>query len=354
MIKHPAYTARPVDCFQTGFTMLELMVSVTISFFIILAVSNIFIANQQTLVAQSGNAMMTDNGRIGLAVIGRLLKQSGYCDEASFNSTDASGNWVIPCNHINTSAASGSVGSDAYTQVSLAAAAAATIASGSSSFTLSNGSSASLSAMGQNSDTLTISYITGPQSTSYTGMPDCLGNPSPAASNVIVTNTFKIKVQGVGSGSNPQVIRPQLWCDVSWSDINGNALSSSLTSSLVSSGVVAENIERIGVLLGVDSGSDGVPDYYTPPGSSISMSKVYAVRVVLLARQDPVYNQARAEAFSGATFNMFGANYGATVGSTDNSWVKPLASGTVACSVSNPCWARRLYDSTFVLRNRMP
>lgn len=354
MIKHPAAAARHAQRVQAGFTMLELMVSVTISFFILLAVSNIFIANQQTLTAQSGNALMTDNGRIGLAVIGRLLKQSGYCDEASYSSTNASGNWVIPCNHINNSAASGSTGSDAYSQISLSASAGVSIASGTSSFTLSNGGSASLSAMGQNSDTLTISYITGPQSTSYTGMPDCLGNPSPAASNVIVTNAFKIKVQGVGTGSNPQVVRPQLWCDVSWSDINGNALSSSLTSSLVSSGVVAENIERIGVLLGVDSGSDSMTDYYAPPSSSISMNKVYAVRVVLLARQDPVYNQVRAEAFGGATFNMFGANFGATVGSTDNSWVKPLASGTVACSVSNPCWPRRLYDSTFVLRNRMP
>jgi prepilin-type N-terminal cleavage/methylation domain-containing protein len=350
MIKHSVRAARSAQGSQAGFTMLELMVSITISLFILLAVSNIFIANQQTLTAQSGNALMTDNGRIGLAVIGRLLKQSGYCDEASYSNTDASGNWVIPCRHINNAAASGSAGSDAYSQISLVASAGVAIASASTSFTLSNGSSASLSAMGQNSDTLSISYITGPQAASYTGMPDCLGNPTPAASNVIVTNTFYIKVQGVGTGSNPQVIRPQLMCNVSWTDINGNALSSSLTSSLVSSGVVAENIERIGVLLGVDSGSDGVPDYYAPPDSSISMSKVYAVRVVLLARQDPVYNQTRA---STTTFNMFGASYGATVGSGDNSWVAPLASGTVACSVSNPCWARRLYDSTFVLRNRM-
>ena len=339
---------------SAGFTMLELMVSVTISFFIILAVSNIFIANQQTLTAQSGNALMTDNGRIGLAVIGRLLKQSGYCDEASYSATDASGNWVIPCNHINATASAGSAGSDAYSQISLAASPAVAIASGSSSFTLSNGSTASLSAMGQYSDTLTISYISGPQSTSYTAMPDCLGNPSPAASNVIVSNTFYIQVQGVGTGSSPQVIRPQLMCKVSWTDINGNALSSSLTSSLVSSGVVAENIERIGVLLGVDSASDGMPDYYAPPSSTISMNKVYAVRVVLLARQDPVYNQVRAESYGGSNFNMFGNSYGATVSTTDNSWVKPLAASSVACSTSNPCWARRLYDSTFVLRNRMP
>lgn len=353
MSKHSVSALHGGGRFQAGFTMLELMVSVTISFFILLAVTNIFIANQQTLAAQSGNALMTDNGRIGLAVIGRLLKQSGYCDEAAYSNTNASGNWVVPCNHINSAAASGSAGSDGFSQISLSASAAVSIASGTSSFTLNNGNSTSLSAMGQKSDELTISYITGPQASSNTAMPDCLGNPSPAASNVIVTNRFYIKVQGVGTGSSPQVVRPQLMCDVSWTDINGNALSSALTSSLVASGIVAENIERIGVLLGVDSASDGQPDYYTPPSASISMNKVYAVRVVLLARQDPVYNQARAEAFGGTTFNMFGSNYGATVSSSDNSWVAPLASGTVACSVSNPCWARRLYDSTFVLRNRM-
>jgi Tfp pilus assembly protein PilW len=235
MSKHPVFAhAMRV---QAGFTMLELMVSVTISFFILLAVTNIFIANQQTLTAQSGNALMTDNGRIGLAVIGRLLKQSGYCDEASYSNTNASGNWVVPCNHINSAAASGSAGSDGFSQISLSASAAVSIASGTSSFTLSNGNSTSLSAMGQKSDTLTISYITGPQASSNTAMPDCLGNPSPAASNVIVTNRFYIKVQGVGTGSSPQVVRPQLMCDVSWTDINGNALSSALTSSLVSSGL---------------------------------------------------------------------------------------------------------------------
>jgi Tfp pilus assembly protein PilW len=103
MSKHPVF-ARAMRFRRAS--MLELMVSVTISFFILLAVTNIFIANQQTLVAQSGNALMTDNGRIGLAVIGRLLKQSGYCDEASYSNTNASGNWVVPCNHINSAAAS--------------------------------------------------------------------------------------------------------------------------------------------------------------------------------------------------------------------------------------------------------
>jgi prepilin-type N-terminal cleavage/methylation domain-containing protein len=145
MSKHPVFAAR----YQAGFTMLELMVSVTISFFILLAVTNIFIANQQTLVAQSGNALMTDNGRIGLAVIGRLLKQSGYCDEAAYSNTNASGNWVVPCNHINSAAASGSAGSDGFSQISLSASAAVSIASGTSSFTLSNGNSTSLSAMGR-------------------------------------------------------------------------------------------------------------------------------------------------------------------------------------------------------------
>ncbi|MGR2663604.1 MULTISPECIES: PilW family protein [Chromobacterium] len=308
---------------QLGLTLIELMIAITIGLMVSLAVASLYLSNQQTNKAQAGHAQMQDNGRFAMAQIGRLVRQAGFYDilGGTFSasgtwtvSMDASGNWAIP--------------SLQASQV-LSASNDVTV----TSFNASN----ALSVLnGVKSDQFTITFMTGPQASTGNATPDCLGN-SVTSKNTIVSNRFYIDVNTISG-----VTRPSLMCDVLW---NGVAPS----GSNLATGVVADNIERIQILLGVDSTGDGVADQFSPPSASIDMTQVVAMRVALLARTDPVYGQLRAEP---AAFNMFGSNY--VVGTDTGSVVNPLASSTVACVAATPCWSRRVFESTFTLRNRIP
>lgn len=306
---------------QIGLTMVELMVAMTIGLIVTFAVTSLYVSNQTTGRAQSGHAQMQDNARFAMGQIGRIVKQAGYYDAlgGTFNAsgtynpapTDASGNFSSPSIQA----------SDVVAAVNDAAV---------SSFTASNG----LSILnGVTSDEFTIGFLTGPQASSGNAMPDCLGN-SVTVANTLVKNRFYISANTIGG-----VTRPTLMCDVTW---NGVAPS----SPNLSSGPVADNIERLQVLLGVDSDGDGVPDSYVPPGSGVTMSQVVAMRIALLARTDPVYGQNRAEP---ASFNMFGSNYAGT--NDSGTTVSPLSTST-NCTAAAPCWTRRVFESTFSLRNR--
>lgn len=306
---------------QTGLTMVELMVAMTIGLIVTFAVTSLYVSNQRTGKAQSGHAQMQDNARFAMAQIGRIVKQAGYYDAlgGTFNAsgvynpapTDASGNFSSPsisASNVITAANDGAV----------------------SGFTASNG----LAILnGVTSDEFTIGFLTGPQASTGNAMPDCLGN-SVTVANTLVKNRFYIGINTIGG-----VTRPTLMCDVTW---NGAAP----TGSNLSTGPVADNIERLQILLGVDSDGDGVPNSYVPPGSGVTMSKVVAMRIALLARTDPVYSQNRAEA---ASFNMFGSNYAGT--NDSGTTVSPLSTST-NCTASAPCWTRRVFESTFSLRNR--
>ncbi|WP_199052219.1 PilW family protein [Aquitalea sp. ASV15] len=306
---------------QSGLTMVELMVAITIGLIVTFAVTSLYVSNQSTSKAQSGHAQMQDNARYAMAQIGRIVKQAGYYDAlgGTFNASgvynptpiDASGNFSSPSIQA----------SDVLAAVNDVAV---------SGFTASNG----LAILnGVTSDEFTIGFLTGPQASSGNAMPDCLGN-SVTVANTLVKNRFYISVNTIGG-----VTRPTLMCDVTW---NG----SSPSSPNLSTGPIADNIERLQILLGVDSDGDGVPNSYLPPSSSVNMSQVVAMRIALLARTDPVYSQNRAEP---ASFNMFGSNYAGT--NDSGSIVSPLSTST-SCIASAPCWTRRVFESTFSLRNR--
>ncbi len=306
---------------ELGLTLVELMVAITIGLVITFAVTSLYISNQQTYKAQTGNAQMQDNARFAMAQVGRIIKQAGYYDVLGGVTFDASGSYSMPTD---------ASGNYAYNTIQASDVVAASNDVTVSNFNASNG----LAILnGTTADQLTLAFKTGPQAATGNAMPDCLGN-SVTAANMLVKNRFYIDVNTTGG-----VTRPALKCDVTW---NGAAP----TGTNLSTGVVADNIERLQILMGVDSGSDGMPDMYLSPAAVADMTKVISIRIALLARTDPVYSQNRAEP---ATFNMFGANY--TPSNDSGTIVTPLSTQTT-CTASAPCWTRRVFESTFVLRNR--
>lgn len=72
--------------YQTGFTLVELMIAITLGLIVLLAIGSIYIGSRQTYRVQEDNARLQEAGRYALDVIGRSLRQAGADSEMSFNS----------------------------------------------------------------------------------------------------------------------------------------------------------------------------------------------------------------------------------------------------------------------------
>lgn len=65
---------------QQGFTLVELMVSVTISLVLVLFVSSLFISSKSSYRLNDDSARMQEDGRYAMGLIGRSLMQAGFGD----------------------------------------------------------------------------------------------------------------------------------------------------------------------------------------------------------------------------------------------------------------------------------
>lgn len=69
---HPA----PTD--QTGLTLLELMISLSLGLLLLVGIGTIYVGSNQTYRVQEQSARIQESGRYALEVIGRSLRQAGY------------------------------------------------------------------------------------------------------------------------------------------------------------------------------------------------------------------------------------------------------------------------------------
>ncbi|WP_239796127.1 PilW family protein [Candidatus Nitrotoga arctica] len=72
---------------QEGFSLVELMIAITLGLIVLLAVGSIFIGSRQTYRVQEDNARLQEAGRYALEVIGRSIRQAGANAEMNFNKT---------------------------------------------------------------------------------------------------------------------------------------------------------------------------------------------------------------------------------------------------------------------------
>lgn len=70
---------------QTGFSLVELMIAITLGLIVLLAVGSIYIGSRQTYRVQEDNARIQEAGRYALEVIGRSIRQAGADAEMTFN-----------------------------------------------------------------------------------------------------------------------------------------------------------------------------------------------------------------------------------------------------------------------------
>jgi type IV pilus assembly protein PilW len=76
---------------QHGFSLVEILVAMTLGLLILLAISSIYIGSRQTFRMQEENARLQESGRYALEVLGRSIRQAGF--------------WNMPINPVATATA---------------------------------------------------------------------------------------------------------------------------------------------------------------------------------------------------------------------------------------------------------
>ncbi|MCE7915616.1 MAG: prepilin-type N-terminal cleavage/methylation domain-containing protein [Nitrosomonas sp. PRO4] len=65
---------------QLGFTLVEMMIAMTIGLVLLLVIGTIFASSQQVFREQEDNARLQESGRYALEIIGRNIKQAGHVE----------------------------------------------------------------------------------------------------------------------------------------------------------------------------------------------------------------------------------------------------------------------------------
>lgn len=71
-------TGKQIVNTQRGFTLVELMIALTISLILLLVIGTVFTSSRQAFRIQEDNARIQESGRFALEILGRSIKQAGH------------------------------------------------------------------------------------------------------------------------------------------------------------------------------------------------------------------------------------------------------------------------------------
>ena len=189
---------------QAGFTLIELMVAIALSLFIVAGLSVLFVNLKTTFTSQDQQAQVQDSQRLAMTMLTTTIQSAGY--------------FIDPLNNTQVGALPASVLNNPD----------------GTSFSAAQGIGGTSGTVGPGgtSDTLNVRY----QTASGDGIMNCLGgsNPSSAANPAVWVNSFAV------NASN------ELTCAVN----GGSAVA------------LVSNVAQINLLYGVDTTGDGTTDTY--------------------------------------------------------------------------------------------
>ena len=235
-----------------GFSILEVLIAITISLILMLGILQLFISNKNTYRMEDSYATLQDNNRFLHHYLSSIIRNTAY-------RSPQQNSLFQPIESLFT-------GANLFIQA-----------------TNNNGTNGS--------DTLTIRYQ---GSGNGTGTPDgsirdCLNRP--IDSFVTATNTFSI------SANNELICQAQ----------NANAAPATSTQ------VILQDIENMQILLGEDLDGDKSPDRFVNPGHPVlNFNNVVSVRVSLLLRSpDPTSPTPDNDSYNllGTLHNAGGDNF---------------------------------------------
>jgi type IV pilus assembly protein PilW len=207
---------------QSGLTLIELMVAMTLGMILTIAIGQIFMSSRFTHTSTNENARMQENARFALALLERELRMAGFVRNSS------TGSYTV-------------------------AAPAIAVAEGTGL---------------NSSDEVTVRYFGSDGTvvgTADNTVINCIGEA--AALNQAVVDTFYIAAGSTGE--------PSLFCR----SVRPSDTTITTTTELLN------GIESLQILVGEDTSNDkGVDRYLGPADASLNMSNAVAVKISLLIR----------------------------------------------------------------------
>jgi len=211
---------------QFGFSLVELMVALTIALFMLGAVLSMYLSIKNTFNSQNSFAQLQDSERLALTMLTTTLQSAGY--------------FVNPLTNTAATALPAATVTRADGSSSVFAAGQAVVGTGDGT------------GIGSSSDTIAVQY----QTANGDGLMNCQGASNTSGAPAVYFNSFAVNANN------------ELTCTVG-------------TGSAV---VLGSNIYQMSIRYGVDTDGDGVMDTYLPASGVIAAAlwaNVYTAQITL-------------------------------------------------------------------------
>lgn len=297
---------------QAGFSLIELMIAITLGFVVIGALGTVFLGSRQSYRVQEGMSRLQENGRYALDLMARDIRQAGFLGCAR----DATlANIVSPATDFNTYTA----GITGYESTLPNGLTAAERIAGTDIIKLQFGSAASVNLTGNMGTTNANIQLSGNPNNFVAGdvlfVTDCSNLDVFKATNVSQGGTVTIAHSSSANSSNnlSKLYGPNAEVMLLQTAIYyvGNGVGGAPTlyrkrlvgSALTAGEELAEGVQDMQILYGEDVNGDLAADRYldaTAIGSN--MTNVVSVRLSLLMRSlDEIATEPVTYTFNGVT-----------------------------------------------------
>lgn len=250
-----------------GFTLVELMIAMTLGFFLIAGIGTVYIGSKNTYKLQGQTAELDENARHAIRALKQHIAHAGYAS----TSGNPIANYIIP------------TGTDL-------SAAAATCANGSPNISSVAAIATSTDRTTSAGDTIGLIFMAdaslAADCTGGTLNSECLPPMAPSPEARLIYNSFSVGNSSIKNSRGDTV--PMLRC--------GGSRHSNRQDW-------ARGVENIQFLYGVDFDGDGSVDNYwnataVTASATYAWDKIISVRVGLLVRSvEPVFDTDRSETY---------------------------------------------------------
>ncbi|MSQ50455.1 MAG: prepilin-type N-terminal cleavage/methylation domain-containing protein [Betaproteobacteria bacterium] len=207
---------------HAGFTLVELMVAMTLGLVIVLVVAQVFLSSKESFNAVEQLSRLQENARYGMSQMARVIRSAGYITDPNTSRSTA-----FPA------LAPALAGTDGFSGAT---------------------------------DEITVRFQGSGSPTADGTVIDCVGNE-------IVGGSLSVNRYYIGTGANN---RSALFCANTGSDVPvvGAAVE------------LVPNVESMQVIFGETTDADTSANYYVPWGNVATPDSVVAVRIALLFSSD--------------------------------------------------------------------
>jgi type IV pilus assembly protein PilW len=311
---------------QAGFTLVELLVGITLMGLVTLATVSLYSVAQQSYKTVDAGQELQDNARYAFDVIGQAIRNAGYQEYIPL-STDVV--YSASVNQVNKLFNQGSVCPSGLADLPIIGYNNATIASTTS--TCDFGTTDNATSATGNSDTLAIRFF---------------GSSFPNASSATMADNTMVDCQGVAQAAPTGAATLGLSLFHVSLDTGTNEPSLSCITNTRNTQPIIRGVESFQVMYGLDTDGDGIPNRWVSAQNITTTAlwlNVRAIRVGLVLRGPVGSSQGASTTASQNDIYPMGQDFTGTLSSEAG----------LKYTAPNDGRIRKVFTSVFTLRNSL-